>query len=170
MASLFNGTGFFDLPLPLSPSNLKTNNFILLAIAVARYKSWRRDRRSFIFIRPDSHIVDVHVSVSIREFLFELYFSAVLNWSVSVRGVPFYLAIKVMAATQIKPSTNMTGPVPGHGWPRRGGGPAQQTPTQFNESKYPATSAMTINRPINLWVKYRHNPPSKLVLTIIIKQ
>lgn len=55
-----------------------------------------------------------------------------------------------MAATQIKPSTNMTGPVPGHGWPRRGGGPAPQTPTQFNESKYPATSAMTINRPINL--------------------
>lgn len=57
-----------------------------------------------------------------------------------------------MAATQIKPAANMTGPAPGHGWPRRGGGPgpASQTPNQFNESKYPVASAMTINRPINL--------------------
>lgn len=97
--------------------------------------------------------MDVYKTLSFREVLFELYYSslcAVLNLSVSVKGVPFYFAIKVMAATQIKPSTNMTGPVPGHGWPRRGGGPAPQTPTQFNESKYPATSAMTINRPINL--------------------
>lgn len=87
------------------------------------------------------------------EVLFQPHCSslcAVLTLIVIVKRIPFYSAIKLMAATQIKPSTNMTGPVPGHGWPRRGGGPAPQTPTQFNESKYPATSAMTINRPINL--------------------
>lgn len=56
-----------------------------------------------------------------------------------------------MAATQIKPPSNLAVPAGGHGWPRRGGGgPAAQTPTQFNDSKYPTASALTINRPINL--------------------
>lgn len=54
-----------------------------------------------------------------------------------------------MAATQMKPPTSLTGPAGGHGWPRRGGAPTPAT-NQFNESKYPISSALTINRPINL--------------------
>lgn len=54
-----------------------------------------------------------------------------------------------MTSTQIKPS-NLSGPAGGHGWPRRGGGgPAAQTPTQFNDAKFPSP-VLTINRPINL--------------------
>ncbi|XP_054275249.1 cleavage and polyadenylation specificity factor subunit 5-like isoform X2 [Macrosteles quadrilineatus] len=55
-----------------------------------------------------------------------------------------------MTSTQIKPS-NLSGPAGGHGWPRRGGGgPAAQTPTQFNDAKFPSP-VLTINRPINLY-------------------
>ncbi|XP_046667143.1 cleavage and polyadenylation specificity factor subunit 5 isoform X2 [Homalodisca vitripennis] len=56
-----------------------------------------------------------------------------------------------MAAPQIKAPSNISGPAGGHGWPRRGGGPTSQTTAQFNESKYPTSSALTINRPINLY-------------------